>query len=176
MRIRRGDVAPVVYEKREKKEKDESIEIDPFEILDQLSPEDLSTLLVMHLSRKDAELIPLRQELQEVKQLVRYLEGQKANYELTYQAQMKELRSELSAARERILELTTTVTKLRTDTVVKEQTPRTILVRTGVQMSRDSSDVSSRGNMSRTVIVHRKPRVDHVPAGAMTHVSEKITK
>lgn len=154
---------------------DDTIEIDPFDVFEQMAPDDFGQLVSFFIKKKEAEIEPLRCEIISLKDNLRFTSGQKVQVERELNDKLTTLRAELATVREQYLELQTELSREKGLRAVPEQNIRTLLIRENKdnpQRQTGSSGGIGRGmsGSSHAVIVHKKPHNEHVPAAAMKNL------
>ena len=142
--------------------KPEEWEIDPFEILEQLSEDDFARLISMFLFKKSQESKPLKEQIEYQRVRVSFLENQEGNLN----EKIQDLNNQLREVRTSLMNTQNELARERGDRVISEQKPRVIMVK---DRDKEGGKASSnhQGHDMHSVKVHRKPIMTHAPASVL---------
>ena len=140
---------------------DETIEIDPLEILEQLSSDDFGSLVSTYVARKNQELEPLKQQCTDLQTRLSLATSSNDNEVTKLRHEIDSLRRDLKDEREKMIHLRNELANANNNLVKKEAPMRVVVVDRNKQANREHS-VNS--NHRAPIIVHRKPLTNHAPS------------
>lgn len=156
---------------------EETIEVDPIDILSNMDPDDFGQLLSVYVARKMAEVDPLRQEITSLKDQVRYITSQRGQTETELSGKILELRTELAGMRERHLELQTELSREKGLRIQPEAPIKTVLVTKGSNNPQRQQGISGGiGASKTTVVIHKKPNTSHPSSTVVQYAQRRVVR
>ena len=150
----------------------EEIEIDPIELLEQLTDVDFGSLISSYISRKNAELDPLKDQVKDLQTRLMIATSNNDTDTSKLRHDVDGLRRELRDEREKIIHLRNELQSAQNKLFNKEKEAKVKLIMVNKPQNNNKQH-GSVSNVRATVVVHRKPLATHAPSSVLTRKGDE---